>query len=240
MFDSEIWIIGCGIAAAVCLAVAASYGLRRRFMGLATRLKLGQSRHWLNIHFAASLLFLVLLGFHSRLQWPQGGLTFWLWILSLWTVATGILGLSLQRWIPRVLASGLSVEVHFDRIPALVNDIRVQAESIVKGSGAPLVDLYERHLALSLAEPQGRLIYFTDITGGIRSRLREVDYLRRFLGDEEADKLDRLESLLRTKLEIDAHYTLQRALRLWLVLHVPTSLVLAGLVVLHVLAVLYY
>jgi cytochrome b subunit of formate dehydrogenase len=39
---------------------------------------------------------------------------------------------------------------------------------------------------------------------------------------------------------LDAHYTLQKALRWWLYLHVPASLMLVLLVGLHVYAVIYY
>ena len=42
------------------------------------------------------------------------------------------------------------------------------------------------------------------------------------------------------KLEIDAHYTLQRALRGWLYFHAPPSLLLLALVAVHVATVLYY
>ena len=39
---------------------------------------------------------------------------------------------------------------------------------------------------------------------------------------------------------IDAHYTLQQALRLWLWLHLPPAMLLVALVVVHVFTVTYY
>ena len=53
-------------------------------------------------------------------------------------------------------------------------------------------------------------------------------------------KLDDLQAMYKTKLEIDAHYTLQKALRWWLYLHVPVSIVLIVLLALHIFAVVYY
>ena len=41
------------------------------------------------------------------------------------------------------------------------------------------------------------------------------------------------------KAELDVHLSLQRALRAWLVLHVPPAIVLLGLLAVHVFAVLY-
>ena len=57
---------------------------------------------------------------------------------------------------------------------------------------------------------------------------------------QEKEKLDRLQSFYKTKLEIDAHYTLQRTLRWWLFLHVPLSLVVLVLMMIHLLSVWYY
>ena len=233
------WGLAYGIAAAVMLAGAGLYGLRRRAMRTVSRWKLGRARAWLDFHVYGGLLFLLLVLMHSGFRWPTGALTWWLWGLAVWTVASGLFGLALQRWIPRVLSTGLSVEVNYDRIPELVQEIRGKAEELVVTCDPAVARLYRR-LAKSLRAPRRDVRYFTDITGGIHDRLREFEYLGRFLSAEEKAKLDRLEQLFRSKLEIDAHYTLQQALRLWLWLHVPTSALLAALVVLHVVTVIYY
>ena len=64
--------------------------------------------------------------------------------------------------------------------------------------------------------------------------------MRKFLPAEEKAKLDQLELIYKTKLEIDAHFTLQKPLRWWLYLHLPISIVLIVLVAMHLYAVLYY
>ena len=83
-------------------------------------------------------------------------------------------------------------------------------------------------------------VFFFDITGGVHARLKEFRYLESFLSDDEREKLAELRGLLRSKFEFDAHYTLQYALRIWLYLHVPTSLLLLAFVIVHVFSVLYY
>ncbi|MEM7352229.1 MAG: hypothetical protein AAF657_15620, partial [Acidobacteriota bacterium] len=100
--------------------------------------------------------------------------------------------------------------------------------------------LYQKTVAPALATPRRRAIYFLDPTGGIQSRLKPFQYLEGRLPAEEKAKLDQLERLYRAKLEIDAHYTLQRALRGWLTLHAPVTVLLVGLVALHIFTVLYY
>ena len=104
----------------------------------------------------------------------------------------------------------------------------------------PVQALYSRNIAPALAAPRRRFIYYLDITGGIQSRMKEIDYLFGFLETQERDKLRKLRELYKTKLEIDAHYTVQQALRGWLYAHVPLSLALLGFVILHVFAVMYY
>ena len=107
-------------------------------------------------------------------------------------------------------------------------------------SGTPIQEFYEENLAAVMSLPRPRLIYFVDITGGIQSQARRFKYLRKFLTAEEQTRLDELESLFMTKVELDAHYTLQRALRWWLYSHIPFSLILAVLVAFHVFSILYY
>lgn len=234
------WGIGFGIAAGVLLLAAALFGIRRRTVRAAARWRLGRSSAWLTVHLYGSVLFLVLMLLHTGVRLPQGVLGWALWALSLWTVASGLIGLGLQRWIPRALTSGLSLEVLYERIPELVAEIGQRAEALAAEAGGPVQALYGRQLAPALAGPRRELIYFLDVTGGSRSRLREIDYLRRLLPAEEKEKLGEIERLYRAKLEMDAHYTLQPALRWWLFAHVPPSLILLGLAFVHLFSVLYY
>ena len=238
--SGNAWGLSFGVAAALLMLGAALFGVRRRTMRFSSRLGLLSSRTWLLFHIYGGLLFLLLVLMHSGFGLPRGALTWWLWVLSIWTVLSGLFGLLLQQWIPRVLSSGLSVEVLYDRIPELVDDLRERAEKLVATCGDPIQALYGRTVAPVLAGPNRRTIYYVDITGGIRLPKSEFQYLRKLLAEDERDKLGELQTLFETKLEIDAHYTLQGTLRLWLYLHVPTSLLLVALLVIHVGTVIYY
>lgn len=229
-----------GIAAAVFMLGAAVYGARRRSMRFASRLGLGRSRAWLYFHVYGGSLFLILVLMHSGFRLPVGALNWGLWLLSLWTAISGLCGLMLQRWIPRVLASGLKIEVNYDRIDELTADIRERAEKLAASCDDAVRALFTKTVAPALAAPERSLIFFIDPTGGIQARLAPFRYLEDRLPPEEKDKLADLERLYRAKLEIDAHYTLQRALRGWLYFHAPPSLVLLVLVVIHIFTVLYY
>lgn len=236
----NIWGLTYGTLATILMAGTALFGVRRRMVKIASKYRLGKAQTWVQFHLYGGALFLLLTLMHSGFRVPSGSLTWWLWLLSIWVTLSGFLGVALQKWIPRILTSGLALEVVYERIPELIMEIRGQAESLMETCATPVRDFYARNLATTLAAPRPRWVYYFDITGGIQSRIRDFAYLRRFLPAEEKEKVDRLESYYKTKLELDAHYTLQNTLRWWLYTHVPVSLVLLVLTVLHLYAVLYY
>ncbi len=230
------WGLGFGISAAVLFVAVFAYAVRRRTM----RFRPGRTWYYLQVHVYGGTLFILLMFMHVGFKVPQGLLTWWLWALSLWVVGSGLLGIVLQKWIPTLLNSGLSIEVHYDRIPQLVEALKQRADTLVTSCDAPIQTFYRKHLALALARPEARLIYYVDITGGLHARTRQFDQLRALLPPPEQEKLGALQDMYRTKLEIDAHFTLQKALRWWLYLHVPVSILLIALLALHIFAVLYY
>lgn len=238
--SDNVWGLSYGIAATALLLGTALLGVRRRTMNFSSRLGLGRSRSWLYFHIYGGSLFLLLVLMHSSFALPAGWVTWWLWALSLWTVASGFVGLALQQWIPKALASGVSIEVLYERIPGLIDEIRDRADRLVETCSEPVESLYLRRVAPALDGPTRRLAYFFDITGGIDGRVREFGYLGRLLPAEEKEKLGELEELYRSKLEIDAHYTLQQALRWWIYAHAPVSVMLIAFVVLHLFSVLYF
>lgn len=234
---SSLWGMAYGAAAVIAMLGILFYGGRRRALRLRA---LGRSWHYLEFHVYAGSIFLLLVFMHVGFQWPRGTLTTCLWVLSFWVVLSGLVGLFLQKWIPALLASDLTVEVHFDRVPELIDEVRGRAEEIARLASEPVRELYRREVAPVLAGPQPKWIYYIDVTGGIRWKARHFDHVRALLPKAERERLDELHTLYRTKLEMDAHYTLQKALRGWLYLHVPAAVVLVALVVLHVYFVFYY
>lgn len=229
-----------GIAAALLFAAAALYSLRRRAMGLATRWHLGRTRSWLYLHVYGGVLFLLLVAMHSAFRWPHGAISWSLWVLSLWTVLTGLLGLALQRWIPRVLAS-LSTEINTARIAPLIQEIRQRVEGLVASCDDPVRKLASRRIHHDLQGPRRSWKFFIDPSSASSAfPLEEVAYLRRLAVGDEEERLRQLEELLTAKHELDVHHTLQKALRVWLVVHLPASWLLMALIAVHIFSVLYF
>jgi hypothetical protein len=230
------WGRAYGVLATLLMLAAAALGVRRRTMSRAP----GRAQTWVQVHVYGGTLFMLLTLMHAGFRWPRERLTWWLLILSAWVTASGLLGVGLRKWIPRILTSGLRIEVIYERVPELAAEVRRRADALASSSSTAVQDFYRKEVAPSLRRPEVRPIYFLDITGGIQRRLRNFEFLRRLLAPADRERFAELESLLRTKLELDAHYTLQRALRWWLYAHVPVSLVLLLLVALHLVSVLYY
>lgn len=244
-FFSEIrasnnWGLAYGIAATVLMVAAALLGVRRRMSRIALTFRLGTAQTWQQAHLYGGALFLVLMFMHSGFRLPTGMLNWWMWILSIWVTVSGLFGVLLQKWVPKILASGLANEVLYERIPELVVEIRRTAEALAQSCSDPLRDFYTKQLAVAFSAPQRRWIYYLDITGGAHQRLKQLDYLRNVLSLDDRDKLGKLESLFKAKLELDAHFTLQKMLRWWLYLHVPASIILLILVGFHIFTILYF
>ncbi len=229
--------LGFGVAATVALGVVMLYTGRRSLPQVRI---LGRTSRYLKIHLYGGALFLLLVLMHTAFRTPQGILAWWLWVLSLWVVTTGVAGLALQRWIPRLLDSGLSLEVNLQRIPELVDETRVRAEHAARGAGEAVRSFYASELAPLMAAPRPRVAEGLGLRGSGPGRVREFERLRTTLSGEARSSLDELQRLYRVKLEMDSHYGLQRILRGWLWLHVPTAVVLVALLVLHIFFALYF
>ncbi len=236
----NIWGLSFGTIAAVLFVAVGLYGLRRRTMNKSSKLKFGSANTWLQIHLYGGTLFLLLMFLHTTFSLPQGTFNWWLWILSVWVVFSGLVGVALQKIIPPILTSALTTEIRPDRIDELVSELRTKAEAEVANSPSAIKDYYERTIAAEMTKPVLRPSFFKDITGGIQTKLRQMEYLKQFLSESDQKKLDNLALIYRTKLECDAHYTLQKPLRLWLVAHLPVSMALFAFVLIHLFIVYYY
>jgi hypothetical protein len=91
---------------------------------------------------------------------------------------------------------------------------------------------------LECARP--RWSYLLDVRGGGSPELERLRRVTQYLEPADRDRVAELETIARDKLDLDVHLSLQRALRLWLVTHVPPAIVLMGLLVVHLFAVLYF
>jgi hypothetical protein len=229
--------IAFGVSAAAVLALVMVYSIRRALPAVRS---LGPTRMYLRLHRLGGLLFLLLMIAHTAARVPTGWLMVVLWVVALWVVASGLLGMALQHALPRVLNATGSLEVNLHRIPELVVVLRSRAEAAAALAGARVQAYYAREIAPDMAQPRAALGTLLGRSRAESYRSQEFRILSRTLEADSAPVLETLRQLHNTKLELDLHYTLQLALRAWLYVHLPASIVLLGLVVLHIFFVLYF
>lgn len=229
--------IGFGIAAAVLLVAVMVYSGRRALPSVRA---LGPTRPYLEVHIYGGLLFLLLVLLHTGFGLPSGALTTTLWVVSLWVVLSGLLGRGLQVWIPRLLDAETALEVHVKRIPELVEEVRTRAEEAAREAGPRVELFYARELAPEMAAPRSDVGVLVARGRAQRQRAADFAHLERIVEPEAVPAVEELQQMHKTKLDLDLHNTVQRALRIWLYLHLPVGIVLLALFVLHVFFILYF
>ncbi len=225
-----------GILAAGLLVIEGLYPLRRRLMAW----PFGTAQRWLQFHLYGGGLITLFVVLHNGVRWPTGQMGWWLLGLTLWSTASGVLGVVLQKAIPAMLGEQLSLEVIYERIPELVSGLQAEADRLVKGAPEMLERVYLAEIRPALAGVTPAFLHLVDIRRGRERRLAPLREVQPFLGDAERGRLEDLQTIMIEKIELDAHYSLQRILRIWLVLHVPPAAILLGLTVAHIVTALYF
>lgn len=223
-----------GTIAAVLFLFDGIYPLRRRLLAW----PLGTAQRWLQLHIyggAAALLCVVI---HVGFAWPNGAFGWWLLGLSSWTVVSGMFGVALQKWIPAVIADGLRVEALASRMPELTAKLLDEADRVMAGASDRLTAVYQTEIRRVLLRPEPAWTYVANVQGGRTRYARSLEAFDRSVADR--DRVNELKAIVAQKAELDVHLSLQRALRGWLLLHVPPAIVLLGLLAVHVFAVLYF
>jgi hypothetical protein len=225
-----------GIAASLLFLIDLLYPLRRRLFGFLFK----NAQGWIQFHiYGGSVAFFFVI-VHSGFKWPAGTLGWMLLGLSFWATLSGLLGVWLQKWVPALMASGLSVEALFERIPELVAKLKAEAEALVQDSSEMLERFYSDDVRPAMAGIDPSWGYLLDVRSGRDARLAAFTRLSPFLNEEERPRLDELKTILTEKLELDAQYSLQRLLRVWVVIHVPPSILLFGVMLFHIWTSLSY
>jgi len=243
MVDSSLrpWSPKRGTGLAFGAAAAALFVLEMLYPARRPKARpLGSAMAWLQLHVYAGGFAFVAALVHSGFRAPSGRIGWWLLALSGWTVATGLLGVWLQKWIPASLAEGLRVEAIYERIPALVEQLREEADRLVQGASDVLERFYRTEVRVSLSAVHHSWAFLLDVRGGRERALEPFRRMAQFVDAGERQRVLDLMTIYTEKMELDAHYSLQGILRGWLVLHVPAAGLLMGLLAVHIFAWFWY
>jgi hypothetical protein len=197
------------------------------------------AKNWIQAHIYLGVIAMLAVIIHAG-GLPHGFFGWWLMLLSLWTTATGLLGVALQKSIPAMLAEGLRVEALYERIPELVQKVAADADVLMADTSDVLERFYRADVEQALSKLRPSWAFLLDVRGGRDRALEPFRRMTQFVPAEDKDKLEELTSLFTEKLELDAQYSLQRILRSWLWIHVPPAGLLIGLMSVHIFGWLWY
>jgi hypothetical protein len=220
---------------------------------------IGQRKVWLRGHIWLGLLSAVLILCHSGYRWG-GPFEKALWFVFILTLVTGIFGLALQHFLPRLITEQIACETPYDQIPHVCQVMRREADEIVskvcqsveapvsagKSEQADVArdifvlhmrDAYESEIRpFLMAKSRAASLLFhplqaEDLFSGLRKRADSP---------EREQAIVRLETFCNERRQLAMQERLHRWLHGWLYVHIPLSVALLVMGSAHAFMSLYY
>lgn len=226
--------------------------------------RVGRAQAWMRGHLWLGLLSLPLIFFHGGFRFG-GPLTAALMILLIIVVASGVFGAVLQHYLPPVMTMEVPLETIFDQIgrvrsqlveeadrtvetvaalaaplavavPARVALATDEVAAITEADVAPLRSFYSHEMRPFLEKPDAR---GHDLADATKARAL-FEGLRTLLPREAHESVKDLEEICEEERELRRQVRLHHILHDWLLLHIPLSLALLLLAVVHIVMALRY
>ncbi|MSR46248.1 MAG: hypothetical protein EXS13_04155 [Planctomycetes bacterium] len=238
------WGLCFGIAAAACMLIAIALTLRKKL----STWPLGKARHWMAGHVWLGVLTLPLVLFHGDFEFG-GTLTRWLMALFFVSWASGVFGLALQHWLPRMMTEQIARETIYEQIDHVVDLLRAEARALVekhcgpldapdgpRTGTAPLRDFYVAQVQPYLAAARPKKSPFDQRSTAPMQRA----HLKRLVSAELHDAVDDLFDVCDERRQIEQQRRLHHWLHGWLFVHVPVSWAVVAMTFWHALRALHY
>jgi hypothetical protein len=218
---------------------------------------IGARKTWLRGHIWLGTLSLLFILCHSGFHWG-GPLEFALWIVFILTLVTGVFGLALQQFMPRLLTTRLEREAPYEQIPHIYEVLRRRADELSGKIMGTQIEGTQTNIFSSQVGIGAKLQFQKFYAKHVRPFLLDGDMRSALLGNaieaEQAftrlralpglldveDELLQLQSLCDERRDLPEQERLHHWLHIWLLVHIPLSIVLLVLGVAHVIAALYY
>ena len=260
-----------GAAGLALMLYAGALGLRRRV----PTWRVGRATAWMKGHLWLGILSYALILLHSGFR-LGGPLTLALMVLFTVVLLSGIYGVVLQQYLPRLMLTRLPLETVYEQIDSIVGQLRDEADALVAIAAGGLPDMPaatdgkprgggERRGAgvtlrpgpvLSPAVPDAvglKEIYLAEIRPYLaaqetrNSRLATpavaaalFRHLRALTPPALHDALGELEAICDERRQLTEQKRLHHWLHGWLLVHVPLSMALLLLAVVHAVVSLRY
>lgn len=124
---SSLWGLGCGAAAGLLILFECFLWPRKHLL---RTWRIGRMRTWMSAHIWLGLLTLPLVLVHAGWPW-RGSLAFWLMILYLLVMVSGLFGLWMQQWLPRAMMESTPQETIYAQIDVVASRTLDDADALV-------------------------------------------------------------------------------------------------------------
>lgn len=259
------WIgLAYGVAGAGMILFAGLLGIRKKVL----LLRIGSVTWWMRGHLWLGALALPMVFFHAGFSFGGQLTTILMWLLLV-VVVSGLVGSLLQHILPPVVTARVAEESAYDQLERARLQLRREAyELVLTACGRPLAASKERaeleeELKVKFRDPkhattvEGETILaevyvktvlpyvrrpnngVSPLSDGVRSALL-FDQLRPQLHPSLHVALDDLASICSTLRQRERQIRLHRWLHGWLLIHIPCSIALLVLMVVHSVMALYY
>jgi hypothetical protein len=120
--------------------------------------------------------------------------------------------------------------------------MRLQGEADILLAGAPdiLQRFYLTNTRVWLGTLRPSWSYVIDFRAERERRLAPFGEVAPFLSESDRLRLSDLQAIVIEKLELDVQYSLQRLMRVWVPIHAAPSVVLLGLLAVHIVAAVMF
>jgi hypothetical protein len=205
--------------------------------------RLGRAQTWMRGHLWIGLLSLPLILFHSGFAF-RGPLTTVLMVLFYVVIASGVAGAALQHYMPRFITARVTMETIYEEIPHVREQLLEEADQLVKSleveaeheEKVRFRETYDHAIRPFLTAPDQASVELADENraGVLFQSIRRVTpvVMHPALGD--------LENICEEERQLSRQKKLYRVLHVWLLVHVPLSIVLLVLGGVHALMALRY
>lgn len=201
---------------------------------------------WFYFHITSGFLAVLLFWLHTDISWPNS-LYNKILVCMFYSVSfIGIIGLFIEKVYPKALTQS-GCEYIYERIPAEIADIREKAESLIlectQKTGSDTLAKYfleKNSLGWFFFRPR---FFINHIFLGQAAQhwvQHQCSLIERYLNKDEQIYMKKISILADTKRKIDFHYSVQRVLKGWLLIHVPLASGLIVLALWHLIVVQVY
>jgi hypothetical protein len=215
-----------GIIGTLLMSFSGLLGARKKV----PTLRIGRVHWWMRGHVWLGLLSFPMILFHAGFS-MGGPLTYVLMILFMMILLSGIIGLILQQFVPRLMMDQVPVEVIYERAGDMSTQLLERAEQCVESlkPKASAVDptrqydivseFYMREVKPYLSRPKGRTLLSTP------QRAKVVfDHIEKLVPATAHQVIDELRTIVQQRRDLARQVKLHHILHLWLLVHVIVAL----------------